>query len=184
MFTPYASYRMYTNAVGVGAALDTQSAVAVWSVFDNNSSVLTGSFKITPENPTGVFSPSYDPEADFWSAKVKPMGEGDTSVTKQLETLAAGWKVYVDTTASPLVYVICRNKAACALFDAMANYKQLPSRQTAVADATEKRGIKGKAIVGGLVAAGAGALVAGPVGAIVGGLAVGYLLQTTDDKAA
>lgn len=180
MFTPYASYRLYTGA-GLGAALDTQSAVAVWSVLDNNSSTLTGSFKITPENPTGVFNPGYDPEADFWSAKVKPLGEGDVSVSKQLEALAAGWKVYVDTSASPLVYVICRNKQACTLFDSLTNYKLLPSRQMVVADATEKKGgVKGSAIVGGLLAAGAGALVAGPAGAIVGGLAVGYLIQTTD----
>lgn len=185
MFTPYASYRLYTGAgSSLGAALDTQSATAVWGTFDNNSSTLTGSFKITPENPTGVFQPAYDPEADFWSAKVKPMGEGDTSVSKQLEALTPGWKVYVDTSASPLVYVICRNKQACALFDSLANYKLLPSRQTVVADATEKKGIKGTAIVGGLIAAGAGALVAGPAGAIVGGLAVGYLLQTTDSKSA
>lgn len=174
---------------GLGAAIETNKAKAILQVMGNRYPLMTGSCYIV-----GGCSPSLDEKADFWSFQAvskEASGGSDMSVYAQLQSLAPGAKALVDIesankilegNAGPLVYVIAKNDAVCKQLSqgAGATLQELPSVSTVTTPAAEEtKGIKGKAVIGALVAAAAGALVAGPAGAVIGGGVVGYYLQYT-----
>ena len=186
MFT-YANYKRSTS-LGLGAAVEPNKAKALLQVMGNRYPLMTGSCTLV-----GGCSPALDDKADFWSFQAvskEASGGSDLTVYAQLQSLAPGAKALVDIesankilegNAGPLSYVIAKNDAVCKqLSGAGASLQELPSVASVVSPPAEAtKGIKGKAVVGALVAAAAGALVAGPAGAVIGGGLVGYYLQTS-----